>query len=111
MEKQTIQIKFKDFLASCEDYEGEVYADHLEDNRHSFSWDKESQITKKGEQQFSKIMNSGIAVVKGNIKLLDENITQKEYDLWMDAVAGYVGVSVYNEWFEEVKKDEEVGNR
>ena len=98
------KIKFRDFLISCEDYEGEVFAEHLEENRHSFSWDKEVNINKKGQEQFSKLLNSEISIVNGNVKLLDESITQEEYNLWMEAVAGYVGVSVYEEWFGEKKQ-------
>ena len=93
-------MKFKDFLNSCEDYEGELFADYLDESQHSFSWDKESKFTEKGTEQFKKILNCEIVIIRnGNIRIVDKNITQEEYDLFLNAVAGYVGNSVYEEWF------------
>lgn len=93
-------MKFQDFLLACDNYEGEVFSDECEESRHSFSWDSKSEITKRGKEQFSKILNSDIKIIaNGNVKLLDQSITQEEYDLWMEAVAGYVGVGVYEDWF------------
>ncbi len=97
-------MKFIEFLSSCEDCDIEVFADNLEESRHSFSWGEECKITKDGQEKFRKILDSSISIVNGNVKLLDNTITQEEYDLWMEAVAGYVPVNVWDGWFEREAK-------
>lgn len=93
-------LKFIDFLGSCKDYKGEIFAEHLEENRHSFSWNSDINITSYGKEQFKAILNSPIIIISnGNIQLMDKSILQKEYDLWMERVAGYINVSFYDKCF------------
>jgi hypothetical protein len=96
-------MKFQDFLDSCEDYEGEVSAKNKEESRHSFSWCKTMRLTEMGKQKFAKVLNSPVKMYTGGVLLLDESITQAEYNLWMEAVAGYVPARLYDLWFTEVK--------
>lgn len=102
---QTKQIKLIDFLNSSKDYEGELFSQELEENKHSFSWDNNVyQFTSEGKEHFKKILNSKILIVNNNIELLDKTITQKEYDLFMETIAGYVGEIFFNKMLQEVKK-------
>ena len=92
-------MKFKDFLASCEDYEGEVFSKELEESGYSFSWNKDQVVTPAGSEKFNKIFNSDILIHKTSIELLDKKITQAEFDFFMRAVAGYIHKNDYEAWF------------
>lgn len=98
-------MKFIDLLDSVEEFDGELLCEDLEESVYSFVWRKgDVKFTEAGKKKFKNVLNSE-ATFKGEyLFLLDENIPQAEYDLFLGACAGYITVKEFNKWFEVIKQ-------
>lgn len=100
-------ITLKQFLDNCVIYDGELFGEF--ESKFSFCWDNTITITDEGKKKFKNILNSDIQFINGNIKLINKNIfslfiSEREYNLFLSAVAGYVNVNDYNKWFSHKKE-------
>ena len=95
-------ITLKQFLDNCVIYDGELFGEF--ESKFSFCWDNTITITDEGKKKFKNILNSDIQFINGNIKLMNKHISEREYNLFLSAVAGYVNVNDYNKWFSHKKE-------
>jgi hypothetical protein len=86
-----------------ESFDGELFSEELEETMYSFVWNNDDKIilTEEGKNKFKNVLNSEIKVIEnGNIMLLDKNLSQEEYELFLKACAGFVSCLDYDKWFD-----------
>jgi hypothetical protein len=88
-------MKFKDFLSSVGEFSGEVYTTQWE-SRFSFEWNADTKFTDAGKKYYKKILDSDIRIDNTNVQLLDDSITEVEYDDFMETIAGYSSITKYD---------------
>lgn len=99
-------MKFAELLAKPHEISGEVITDKFE-STHSFEWGGEGgyEFTEYGREYFNKILNSEVEIIARNrlvVKLLNPEITEEEYNEFMELVAGYVPQSFFDKCLKEV---------
>ncbi len=98
-------MKFKDFLDSVEEFDGElIVADLYESNYYSFCWTSRIPLTGAGREKFAQLLDSDVKINQNTdgiiIILQNKDIDEKLYDLFMAAQAGFVSDSDYRKWFQ-----------
>lgn len=95
-------MKFIDFLKSIEEFDGEIITNCGLESQYSFVWSKgQFEITDAGKIKFNDIFYSEI-MIRNNVIIIQSEIDNELFDLFMATQAGYVSCKLFDKWFKEL---------